>query len=198
MQRHPMLSAAWVVAAMLPLPGQITGAAGVERLDPALDKLVPAGAKVEKLAGDLRFTEGPLWVRDGGYLLFSDLMQNAIMKWSPGGGVTVFRKQIFAGSYPDGVLIGTNGLTLDKQGRIVAAEHGNRRVSRIEKDGTVKVLAERYEGKRLNSPNDLVCKRNGDIYFTDPTGLYGTYPEGPDKPKQELGFNGVYRITAAG
>jgi gluconolactonase len=110
----------------------------------------------------------------------------------------VFRKPIFTGSYPDGVLIGTNGLTLDRQGRIVAAEHGNRRVSRIEKDGTLKILAEQYQCKRLNSPNDLVSKKNGDVYFTDPTGLYGTYPEGPDKPKQELGFNGVYRITAAG
>jgi len=178
--------------AILQLNGQVV------RLDPALDKLVPAGAAVEKLAGGLRFTEGPVWVRDGGYLLFSDLMQNAIMKWSPGGGATVFRKQIFTSSYPDGVLIGTNGLTLDRQRRIVAAEHGNRRVSRIEKDGKIKVLAEHYEGKRLNSPNDLVSKKNGDIYFTDPTGLYGTFPEGPDKPKPELGFNGVYRITAAG
>jgi gluconolactonase len=170
----------------------------VVRLDPALNKIVPRGAKVEKLAGDLRFTEGPVWVRSGGYLLFSDLQLNAIMKWSPGGGVTVFRKPIFAGSYPQGVQIGSNGLTLDPQGRVVMAEHGNRRISRIEKDGKITVLADRYEGMRLNSPNDVVSKRNGDIYFTDPTGLYRTFPEGPDKPKPELGFNGVYRISAAG
>src|SRR5260370_21073304 len=192
MRQHLILSGAAAGVAILRLNGQVV------RLDPALDKLVPAGANVEKLAGDLRFTEGPVWVRDGGYLLFSDLMQNATMKWSPGGGVTVFRKQIFAGSYPDGVLIGTNGLTLDKQRRVVAAEHGNRRVSRIEKDGTITVLADHYQGKRLNSPNDLVCKSNGDVYFTDPPGLYRTYPEGPDAPKRELDFAGVYRVSAPG
>jgi gluconolactonase len=170
----------------------------VLRLDPAVDKIVPPDAKVEKLAGGLRFTEGPVWTRDGGYLLFSDLPANAIMKWSSSGGVAVFRKQIFTGTYPDGVLIGSNGLTLDRQGRVVAAEHGNRRISRFEKDGKTTVLADRFEGKRLNSPNDLVVKQNGDIYFTDPTGLYGAYPDGPDKPKQELDFNGVYRVTAAG
>jgi gluconolactonase len=131
-------------------------------------------------------------------LLFSDLQSNAIMKWSPDGSVSVFRKSIFSGSYPDGVQIGSNGLTLDKQGRLIAAEHGNRRVSRIEKDGTITVLADRYESKRLNSPNDLVCKSNGDIYFTDPPGLYRTYPQVPDAPKRELDFAGVYRVSAPG
>jgi gluconolactonase len=130
--------------------------------------------------------------------LFSDLPKNAIMKWSPDGSVSVFRKGIFPGSYPDGVQIGSNGLTLDKQGRLIAAEHGNRRVSRIEKDGTVTVLADRYEGKRLNSPNDLVCRSNGDVYFTDPPGLYRSYPQGADVPKRELDFAGVYRVTAPG
>jgi gluconolactonase len=120
------------------------------------------------------------------------------MKWTSDGNVSVFRKPIFQGNYPDGVQIGSNGLTLDKQGRLVAAEHGNRRVSRTEKDGTVKVMADGYQGKRLNSPNDLVCKSNGDIYFTDPPGLYRTYPDVPGAPKRELDFSGVYRITAPG
>ncbi len=182
-----------LLVAMLPLAAE-----DVERLDPALDKIVPAGAKVEKIVGNQRFTEGPVWIREGGYLLFSDLPANAIFKWAPGGTVTAFRKEIFAGPHPDGVQIGSNGLTLDRQGRVVMAEHGNRRISRIEKNGKVTVLADRYEGKRLNSPNDVVGKRNGDIYFTDPTGLYRTYPEGPDKPKPELDFNGVYRISSAG
>src|SRR5262249_43338348 len=123
---------------------------------------------------------------------------NAVMQWSPISGVTVFRKNIFTGPFPDGVQIGSNGLTLDRQGRLVAAEHGNRRITRFEKDGKVTVLADRYQGKRLNSPNDVVVKRNGDVYFTDPTGLYRTYPDGPDKPKPELDFNGVYRISADG
>ena len=168
------------------------------RSDPALDKLIPPGAKIEKLHGGFRFIEGPIWVRSGSYLLFSDLQANAVMKWEPGGAVSVFRPQIYSGKFPDGVQIGTNGLTLDRQGRLVAAEHGNRRVSRFEKTGSVTVLAERYDGKRLNSPNDLVCKSNGDIYFTDPPGLYRTYPDAPGAPKRELDFNGVYRITAPG
>lgn len=182
-----------LLIAVLPVFGQ-----DVVRLDPAVDRIVPARAKVEKIVSDQRFTEGPVWIRDGGYLLFSDLPMNAILRWSPGGGVIVYRKDIYAGPHPDGVQIGSNGLTLDRQGRVVAAEHGNRRIARFEKDGKVTVLADRYEGKRLNSPNDVVCKRNGDIYFTDPTGLYRTYPDGPDKPKPELGFNGVYRITSTG
>jgi gluconolactonase len=170
----------------------------VVRTDPALDKLVSAAAKIEKLHGNFRFIEGPVWVKAGSYLLFSDLASNSIMKWNSDGNVSVFRKAVFAGSYPDGVQIGSNGLTLDKQGRLIAAEHGNRRVSRTEKDGTITVLADRYEGKRLNSPNDLVSKSNGDIYFTDPPGLYRTYPEGPNAPKRELDFAGVYRVTAPG
>ena len=171
----------------------------VVRIDPALDKLVPAGAKVEKVHGDFRFTEGPVWVRSGGYLLFSDIPANSIMKWILGGTVSVFREGIFPGTYPDGVQIGSNGLTLDPQGRVVAAEHGNRRVARYEKDGSTTVLADRYEGKRLNSPNDLISKRNGDIYFTDPPGLWRTYPtDAKDIPQKELDFNGVYRITTEG
>jgi gluconolactonase len=169
----------------------------VVRIDPALDKIVAAGTSVEKVHGDFRFIEGPVWVRSGGYLLFSDIPANSIMKWTLAGTVSVFRKGIFPGTYPDGVLIGSNGLTLDRQGRVVAAEHGNRRVARYEKDGSTTVLADRYEGKRLNSPNDLISKSNGDIYFTDPPGLLRTYPaDAKDIPQKELDFNGVYRITA--
>jgi gluconolactonase len=184
-------------------PPATSGVGKIVRIDPALDKLVPPGAKIEKLPGSLRFSEGPVWVSSG-YLLFSDVMANAIMKWSPTGGVSVYRSGIFSGSFPNDALVGSNGLTLDRQGRVVAAEHGNRRVVRLEKDvkdakdGSVTVLADRYQGKRLNSPNDVVVKRNGDIYFTDPTGLYGRWPDGPGKPQPELSFNGVYRISAPG
>jgi gluconolactonase len=171
----------------------------IVRIDPALDKLVPAGAKVEKVHGDFRFIEGPVWNRSEGYLLFSDIPANSIMKWTPDETVSVFRKSIFSGTYPDGVLIGSNGLTLDSQGRLVAAEHGNRRVARYEKNGSVTVLADHYEGKRLNSPNDLIAKKNGDIYFTDPPGYMRAYPaDAKDIPQKELDFNGVYRISAAG
>ncbi len=190
-------SAVVFLAAALTLVAQApTGE--VVRLDPAIDKIVPKDAKIEKVIGGIRFAEGPVWVRSSGYLLYSDLPSNAVMKWTPGGMPEVFRKPVFEGSFPDGVQIGTNGLALDPQGRLVAAEHGGRRITRREKDGKIVVLADKYEGKRLNSPNDVVVKNNGDVYFTDPTGLYRTYPDGPDKPKQELDFNGVYRISAAG
>jgi gluconolactonase len=195
MRRYLALILGACLLPLIALHGQV---GSISRKDPSFNKILPADAKLEKLRGDFRFTEGPVWVRSGSYLLFSDLPSNAIMKWSPGGAVSTFRKGIFSGKYPDGVLIGSNGLTLDKQGRLVAAEHGNRRVTRTEKDGSITVLADRYEGKRLNSPNDLICKSNGDIYFTDPTGLYRTYPAGPDAPKQELNFNGVYRVRSPG
>jgi gluconolactonase len=180
-----ILIAAFTQAAIMNplLQAQEASRGTVTRMDPELDRLVPPDAKVEKVHGDFGFIEGPVWVRSGGYLVFSD------------------RSPIFPGAFPQGagVLIGTNGLTLDGQGRIVAAEHGNRRVSRFEKNGSVTVLADRYQGKRLNSPNDLVIRRNGDIYFTDPPGLLRTYPaDAKDKPAQELDFNGVYRITTKG
>jgi gluconolactonase len=199
MKRRSALYVLLVLSLIHSLHAQEKNANGIVRLDPALDKIVPAGAKVEKVRGDFRFVEGPVWARSGGYLLFSDIPANSIMKWTPDGNVSIFRKSIFTGTYPDGVLIGSNGLTLDRQGRVVAAEHGNRRVARYEKNGSTTVLADHYEGKLLNSPNDLVVKKNGDVYFTDPPGLVRTYPpDAKNIPKQELDFNGVYRITTAG
>jgi gluconolactonase len=192
-------TACFLALAVSPSHAQDAGVGKIVRMDPALDKIVPGGAKVEKVHGDFKFVEGPVWSRSGGYLLFSDIPANEVMKWTPDGNVSVFRKDIFQGAYPEGVLIGSNGLTLDREGRLISAEHGNRRITRLEKNGSVTVLADRYEGKRLNSPNDLVVKKNGDIYFTDPTGLYRNYPaDAKDRPVQELDFNGVYRISAAG
>ena len=192
-------SAILMALAAAPAHAQDAGVGKIIRTDPALDKIVPVGAKVEKIRGDFRFIEGPVWSRSGGYLLFSDISANQVMKWTADGNVSVFRKEIYKGAYPDGVLIGSNGLTLDRAGRLLSAEHGGRRVTRLEKDGSITVLADRYEGKRFNSPNDLVVKKNGDIYFTDPTGLYRNYPaDAKDRPAQELDFNAVYRITAAG
>jgi len=186
-------------AAMVRLSGQPASVGSVLRLDPALDKLIPAGAAIEKVTGNLQFAEGPVWLRNGGYLLFSDIPANAIMKLTSAGELSVFRKPVFARTFPNGVQIGSNGLTLDRQGRLIACEHGNRRVSRTEKDGTVSTLADRYDGKRFNSPNDLVCRRNGDIYFTDPNSVARNNPPDPNGDfKAELGFNGVYRISAAG
>src|SRR5438046_1683546 len=112
----------------------------VIRLDPALDKIIPAGAAIEKVAGNLQFAEGPVWLRNGGFLLFSDIPANAIMKLTSAGELSVFRKPVFARTFPNGIQIGSNGLTLDRQGRLIACEHGNRRVSRTEKDGAVTTL----------------------------------------------------------
>jgi gluconolactonase len=179
----------------------------VIRVDPAADAIVPADAKVEKLAGDFQFVEGPIWVHSNGqgYLLFSDIPANVIRKWDPKSGVSVFlEKSGFTGTDASNVggqtnngfgmvnLIGSNGITLDKQGRIVFCQHGDRQISRLEKDGKRTVLASRYEGKRFNSPNDLVFKSDGALYFTDPTA--GLRLQDKD-PERELPFAGVYRLA---
>ncbi len=165
----------------------------IVRLDPALDDIVDPNAKIEKIAGGFQFTEGPLWVRDGGYLLFSDPNANTIYRWTPDGQVSVFR----AKSGYTGVDIGeygqpgSNGLTLDLDGRLTIDEHGNRRVTRLEKNGVLTVLADRYEGKRLNSPNDLVYRSDGTLYFTDPP--FGL-PKFYDDPRKELPFSGIFLL----
>lgn len=196
MSKRLVASIMFVVGVALQSGGQEAGVGAVTRLDPAFDRLVAPGAKIEKLAGGLQFTEGPVWVAEGGaYLLFSDIPSNAIMKWAPDGATSVFRKPVFPGSFPAGQFVGSNGLTLDRQRRLVSCEHGNRRVARTEKNGSITVLADRFEGKRLNSPNDAVYKKNGDLYFTDPP--YGFLKQ-DDDPAKELKFNGVFRLTPTG
>jgi gluconolactonase len=172
-------------------PAASTGT--IDRTDPALDDIVPSGAIIEKLAGGFAFTEGPIWF-DEEYLLFSDIPRNEIHKWTPDGRVALFRKPsgYHGDDAPEGAQFGSNGLTRDQQGRLLICEHGNARVTRLEKDGSLTVLADRYDGKRLNSPNDIVQKSNGDIYFTDPP--YGLVKQDEDSRK-ELDFNGVFRIS---
>jgi gluconolactonase len=187
----------WVKSATLDFyrPGRGTGVQEVEtkikRLDSSLDELVSPGTKIEKVAGGFLFTEGPVWVRDGGYLLFSDPNNNLIYRWSQDDGVSVYRTH----SGYTGMDIaeygqpGSNGLTLDKQGRLTINEHGNRRVTRLEKNGQLTVLADHYQGKRLNSPNDLVYRSDGALYFTDPP--FGL-PKFFDDSRKELPFSGVF------
>jgi gluconolactonase len=199
MKSQALVTVVWSASVLF---AQSAAEPAIRRVDPGFDKVLSPGAKIEKVAGGFRFVEGPVWNRTARYLIFSDIPGNAIMTWSPSGGASVFRSRIFEGEFPDGAQVGTNGLTLDKQGRIVAAEHGNRRVSRIEQDGAMTVLAERYDGKRLNSPNDLVIKKTGEIYFTDPP--FGLLRPGQGladaakSPLRELDFSGVFRITAPG
>lgn len=141
------------------------------------DYMMPKGCRVETIATGFQFTEGPVWNSSGRFLLFSDIPANRICKWSLDGEVTVFRE-------PSG---NSNGLTYDEHGRLIICEHSYRRVSRIEKDGSYMVLGDRFRGKRLNSPNDIVVKSDGMIYFTDPP--YGIKPK-----EQELPFQGVFRL----
>ncbi len=165
----------------------------VERLHPAVDAIVPRDAKIERIASGFQFVEGPIWHSDG-YLLFSDPNANVIYRWTPDGAVSVFRtKSGYAGvDIGEYHQPGSNGLTLDAGGRLVIDEHGRRRVSRLEKNGVLTTLVDRFEGRRLNSPNDLVHKSDGALYFTDPP--FGL-PKVFDDPRKELPFSGVYKFA---
>src|ERR671924_1619775 len=165
----------------------------VERISDALDEIVPAETRLEQVAGGFEFTEGPVWSPEGA-LLFSSPNTNVIYRWdSATGAVTVFN----AKSGYTGVDIGrfaqpgSNGLTFDPEGRLVMCQHGNRRVIRVNPHGDTTVLADTYEGKRLNSPNDLVFRSDGTLFFTDPP--FGL-PEMSDDPDRELGFSGVFQV----
>ncbi|MBM61540.1 MAG: gluconolactonase [Acidobacteria bacterium] len=174
------------------------GAGAIVRIDPEFDALVPIDAQIEKLAEGYMFTEGPVWIRRGTpepYLLFSDIPANSIKKWSPVDGASDFLTNIFEGDPGDRSQVGSNGLLIDGEGRLILCEHGNRQISRIESDGSVTVLADRYEGKRLNSPNDAVFHSSGSLYFTDPP--YGL-SEQDDDPDKELNFNGIFRLKVNG
>ncbi len=164
----------------------------VAKMHDALDAIVPTNYKIEKLAGEMIFTEGPVWIEEGGpHLLFSDIPANAILRWAPGDtSASVYHSDIYTGELREGFL-GSNGLTLDRQGRLLAAEHGNRRISRQEGETWVTVI-DSYMGKKLNSPNDLVWHPNGWLYFTDPP--YGLTQQDED-PMKELDFNGIFRLN---
>lgn len=170
----------------------------VVRDNPAMDRITGSNPKIFKLAEGFKFTEGPVWVRQGaGFLLFSDPNSNTIYRYGPdgtnAGRLDVFRnKSGYAGAdIAEYGQPGSNGLTLDPQGRLTVNEHGNRRVTRTEKDGSMTVLADRFDGRRLNSPNDLVYRSDGTLYFTDPP--FGL-PRFGDDPRKELPYSGVYSI----
>jgi gluconolactonase len=184
----------------------------VVRLDPALDALVSPNAKVELVKGGFGFTEGPVWVQNGneGYLLFTDIPGNVVWKLTADGKASVYLLNVgyngpevwrWGGIQNNGfdrndprfeeyAMIGADGLTLDRQGRLILATFAGRSLMRIEKDGTRTVLADSYNGKRFGGPNDVVVKSDGGIYFTD---TFGAYKLRDKDPRKELDFNAVYR-----
>ena len=173
----------------------------IERKDPRLDALIPAGAKMEVLAGGFDWTEGPLWIKDGGYLLFSVIPPNKVVKWKEGVGASIYLR-------PSGLTTGqdvrsepgSNGLLLDPQGRLVLCQHGDRRMARMNAPLSAPkpdfaTIADKHDGKRLNSPNDAVYHSSGALYFTDPP--YGLAKRMED-PTKEIPYQGVYRVTPDG
>ena len=182
-----LLLAASTVLAADPVP-PFQGS--IERLDAGLDALIAPDAKIEVLASGFNWSEGPVW-KDGG-IVFSDVPENTVFGWKEGDKVaSVVLKP--SGSISDPTGQGSNGLALDAKGSLVLCQHGERRIARLEKDGSFTALADRFEGKRFNSPNDLVIAKSGTIYFTDPP--YGLKKGGA---AAELEFHGIYAIESAG
>jgi gluconolactonase len=168
------------------------GVGTIVRLDPAFDALVSKDAVIEKVAGGFEFTEGPLW-RPDGVLWFSDVTGNVVRSLTPAGQATVLIPK--AGgetNAPAGSFIGPNGMVADKDGYVLLCQHTNRRIVRVAKDMTITPYLEKFEGKRFNSPNDLVYRSDGTLYFTDPP--YGLLKQ-DDDPAKELKFNGVFRYA---
>ena len=168
----------------------------VERLDPEFDKLIAKDAVVEKLAGGFDWSEGPVWFPEG-YLLFSDIPKNTIWKWTQVKGIELYlRPAGYTGKEPfTGKEPGSNGLARDAKGNLVMCRHGDRQLVSIDPKGKVTVLADKYDGKRFNSPNDLTIAKDGTIFFTDPP--YGL-PKQMEDPAKELDFQGVYRLGTDG
>jgi gluconolactonase len=168
----------------------------IERLDPRFDKLVPKDAEIEVLASGFEWAEGPVWVKTDGAVLFSDIPRNRVNRWKQGEGLSTYLEPAgFTGPGAYGNERGSNGLSLDRQGNLISCEHGDRRVSRLTPGGGKRTVADNYQGKRFNSPNDVAVHSSGAIYFTDPP--YGL-PKGFDDERRELDFCGVYRVTPDG
>ncbi|MCE7966523.1 MAG: SMP-30/gluconolactonase/LRE family protein [Nitrospira sp. NTP2] len=165
-------------------------------MDSRFDRLVPRDAKLEKITDGFTWVEGPVWRKQGGYLLFSDIPANAVYKWKEGEGTSLYLKSSgYSGTTPfSGKEPGSNGLTFDAQGRLVLCRHGDRQIGRLESNGSIASLADHYDGYKINSPNDLVFTSNGDLYFTDPP--FGL-PQAFDDPNKAP-VQGVYRLSKDG
>ncbi len=174
---------------------------GVERVDPRINAIIPQTAQIEILTQGHEWTEGPVWVPEIQSVLYSDIPKNAIFRWSEKDSVSLWlRPAGFTGTSPRGGESGSNGLLLDEEGRLLLAQHGDRRIARLESslhapESQFTTLSDSFNGLRFNSPNDLARRSNGDLYFTDPPyGLEG----GMDDPSKEMAIQGVYRLTTDG
>ena len=174
----------------------------IKILDPEGNDIIDSTAAIENLAGGFKWTEGPLYIADGGYLLFSDIPNNRVMKWKDGEGLTTYLQPsgFTAPSKVPEKEPGSNGLLLDKDGNLVLCQHGDRRIARMkaplnDPKPVFETVADRYNGKRFNSPNDALYHPNGNLYITDPS--YGL-DNGDDDTAKELSFHGVFRVTPSG
>lgn len=184
------------LAKAAPAENEPAGLATIVRHDLRFDQLVPKGAKLEKIVDGFTWVEGPVWDRKERALLFSDIPANTVYRWKEGEGARPFlRPSGYTGKIPfAGKEPGSNGLTFDAKGMLVLCKHGDRQIARLESNGTFTVLADRHDGHRINSPNDLVFKSNGDLYFTDPPfGLPKAFDDPGKAPVQ-----GVYRVSRDG
>ncbi len=160
------------------------------------DKIIPPDAKIEVLASGFQWSEGPVWIKEGAYLVFSDVPQNTIFKWKEGEGISTFMKPSgYTGIAAYSNEPGSNGLTLHPNGQLVMCEHGDRRISILDWNGGKRTLTDNFEGRRFNSPNDAVYNKDGDLYFTDPP--YGL-PKQQNDPGREMDYAGVFRLSKNG
>ena len=209
-KRCTFILMAILTAGLTPAQAQVpAGSPVIIQKDPALVELIDPNAKLEKIAGGFGFTEGALWVPSGrGYLLFSEMPGNVIYKWTPDGKISVYMEKCGyqdvdiwrvgfmqtngklkdEPGYEEFPMIGCNGLTLDRQGRLIIATWAGRSIDRIEHNGKRTVLAERYQGKRFGGTNDVIVKKDGTVYFTDG---YGGLRLRERDPRKELDFNAV-------
>lgn len=174
----------------------------IERLDPALDKIISPGAKAEIIADGFEWSEGPLWIEKHNMLLFSDVPTNTIYKWTKEKGKELYLKPSgFTGTVSESKEPGSNGLILDNDGNLVLCQHGDRRMAKMDAPldkpaANFITLADKYNGKRFSSPNDAVFNKAGELFFTDPP--YGLPSQGDNDPEKEISFNGVYKVKKDG
>ena len=210
MNRAIRLFCAWPAVTLLVVSGAIAAAphdvkiqslGRIERIDRALDALISHDTQIEVLADGFDWSEGPVWIPQGGYLLFSDVPTNTIYRWKEGFGLSVYLKPSgYTGDVHRGGEMGSNGLALDSQGRLLLCQHGDHRLARMDAPldkprPKFVTLADKHQGKRFNSPNDLAVHSSGAVFFTDPP--YGLEKQTED-PARELDYQGVYRVDAEG